>query len=104
MFHANCWGVPYGAVMTGTKIVFPGPHLHADDLLDLMQIHPPTLSLGVPTIWLGLIQRLERAQTEEPGRWRLPEACARWSAALRCRKRSSALSPSTTSGSSRAGE
>ena len=56
MFHANCWGVPYGAVMTGTKIVFPGPHLHPDDLLDLMQIEPPTLSLGVPTIWLGLIQ------------------------------------------------
>jgi fatty-acyl-CoA synthase len=72
MFHANCWGVPYGAVMTGTKIVFPGPHLHPDDLLDLMQIEPPTLSLGVPTIWLGLIQRFERAQSEEPGRWRLP--------------------------------
>ena len=73
MFHANCWGVPYGAVMTGTRIVFPGPHLHPDDLLDLMQVEPPTLSLGVPTIWLGLIQRFERAQTEEPGRWRLPE-------------------------------
>ncbi len=73
MFHANCWGVPYGAVMTGTKIVFPGPHLHPDDLLDLMQLEPPTLSLGVPTIWLGLIQRFERAQSEEPGRWRLPE-------------------------------
>jgi fatty-acyl-CoA synthase len=73
MFHANCWGVPYGAVMTGTKIVFPRPAPAPDDLLDLMQIHPPTLSLGVPTIWLGLIQRLERAQTEEPGRWRLPE-------------------------------
>jgi len=72
MFHANCWGVPYGAVMTGTRIVFPGPHLHPDDLLDLMQLEPPTLSLGVPTIWLGLIQRFERAQTEEPGRWRLP--------------------------------
>jgi fatty-acyl-CoA synthase len=72
MFHANCWGVPYGAVMTGTKIVFPGPHLHADDLLDLIQLEPPTLSLGVPTIWLGLIQRFERAQSEEPGRWRLP--------------------------------
>ena len=37
MFHANCWGMPYGAVMMGAKIVFPGPHLHADDLLDLMQ-------------------------------------------------------------------
>ena len=72
MFHANCWGVPYGAVMTGAKIVFPGPHLHPDDLLDLIQAEPPTLALGVPTIWLGLIQRLERAEADEPGRWRLP--------------------------------
>jgi fatty-acyl-CoA synthase len=37
MFHANCWGLPYGAVMTGTKMVFPGPHLHPDDLLDLIR-------------------------------------------------------------------
>jgi fatty-acyl-CoA synthase len=73
MFHANCWGLPYGAVMMGTKMVFPGPHLHPDDLLDLIKAEPPTLSLGVPTIWLGLIQRYERALAEEPGRWQLPE-------------------------------
>ena len=73
MFHANCWGLPYGAVMMGVKIVFPGPHLHPDDLLDLMQAEPPTLALGVPTIWLGLIQAYERALAEEPGRWKLPE-------------------------------
>ena len=73
MFHANCWGLPYGAVMLGTKIVFPGPHLHPDDLLDLMQIEPPTLSVGVPTIWMGLIQAFERAQVEQPGRWNMPE-------------------------------
>src|SRR5439155_6007584 len=36
MFHANCWGIPYGAVMLGSKLVFPGPHLHPADLLDLM--------------------------------------------------------------------
>src|SRR5450432_1756418 len=72
MFHANCWGLPYGAVMMGSKIVFPGPHLHPDDLLDLIKAEPPTLSLGVPTIWLGLIQRYERALAEEPGRWQLP--------------------------------
>ncbi len=51
MFHANSWGMPYGAVMMGVKLVFPGPHLHPEDLLDLMQLEPPTLSLGVPTIW-----------------------------------------------------
>ena len=73
MFHANCWGLPYGAVMMGVKLVFPGPHLHPDDLLDLMQLEPPTLALGVPTIWMGLIQRYDAALTTEPGRWKLPQ-------------------------------
>jgi fatty-acyl-CoA synthase len=72
MFHANSWGMPYGAVMLGVKQVFPGPHLHPDDLLDLMQLEPPTLALGVPTIWMGLIQNYDRALTEQPGRWKLP--------------------------------
>ena len=72
MFHANSWGIPYAAVMLGTKLVFPGPHLHPDDLLDLMQLEPPTLALGVPTIWLTLIQAYERSLVEQPGRWKLP--------------------------------
>jgi fatty-acyl-CoA synthase len=73
MFHANCWGVPYAAVMLGVKLVFPGPHLHPEDLLDLMQAHPPSLALGVPTIWMGLIQRFDAALAAEPGRWTLPD-------------------------------
>ena len=75
MFHANSWGMPYGAVMMGVKLVFPGPHLHPEDLLDLMQLEPPTLSLGVPTIWLGLIQTYDAAQSPQSphhGRWKLP--------------------------------
>jgi fatty-acyl-CoA synthase len=72
MFHANCWGIPYGVVMQGAKMVFPGPHLHPDDLLDLMTIAPPTMSLGVPTIWLSLIQTYDRAVAEGSTRWKLP--------------------------------
>ncbi|MBX9610896.1 MAG: long-chain fatty acid--CoA ligase [Burkholderiales bacterium] len=75
MFHANSWGMPYGAVMMGVKLVFPGPHLHPDDLLDLMQLEPPTLSLGVPTIWMSLIQTYDAAQAADSphhGRWKLP--------------------------------
>ena len=75
MFHANSWGMPYGAVMMGVKLVFPGPHLHPDDLLDLIREEPPTLSLGVPTIWLGLIQAYEAAldpAAPNHGRWALP--------------------------------
>lgn len=75
MFHANSWGMPYGAVMMGVKLVFPGPHLHPEDLLDLMQVQPPTLSLGVPTIWMSLIQTYDAAQdpaSPHHGRWKLP--------------------------------
>jgi fatty-acyl-CoA synthase len=72
MFHANSWGLPYGAVMLGIKIVLPGPHLHPDDLLDLMTVEPPTLALGVPTIWMGLIQTYDRSIADQPGRWKLP--------------------------------
>lgn len=75
MFHANSWGMPYGAVMMGVKLVFPGPHLHPEDLLDLMQVEPPTLSLGVPTIWMTLIQAFDAAQqpgSPHHGRWKLP--------------------------------
>jgi fatty-acyl-CoA synthase len=75
MFHANSWGMPYGAVMMGVKLVFPGPHLHPEDLLDLMQLEPPTLALGVPTIWMSLIQTYDAAQSSESphhGRWKLP--------------------------------
>lgn len=66
MFHANAWGVPYAAAMLGTKLVFPGPHLHPDDLLPLLEGEKVTISCGVPTIWLGMVQILEK----HPGRWK----------------------------------
>jgi fatty-acyl-CoA synthase len=67
MFHVNAWGIPYSAVMTGSKIAFPGPHLDAVSLLDLYQSEKVTLTAGVPTIWAGILQALER----EPERWKL---------------------------------
>ena len=60
MFHANCWGVPYVCVMMGIKMVFPGPHLAPADLLDLFAAERPTYALGVPTIWLGMLQLLDQ--------------------------------------------
>ena len=75
MFHANSWGMPYIAVMVGARLVFPGPHLHPDDLLDLMTQEPPTLALGVPTIWLCLIQTYDaslKPGSPHAGRWKLP--------------------------------
>ena len=67
MFHVNAWGIPFTAVMVGAKLAFPGPHLDAESLLDLYQSEQVTLTAGVPTIWAGILQALDR----EPQRWKL---------------------------------
>ncbi len=67
MFHANAWGLAYLAVMTGSKITFPGPHMDADSLLDLCDCEQVTLAAGVPTIWIGILQALE----SDASRWNL---------------------------------
>ena len=67
MFHVNAWGVPFAAAMVGSKLSFPGPHMGAEDLLDIMQSEQVTLALGVPTIWMAIQQALD----QEPERWKL---------------------------------
>ncbi len=67
MFHVNAWGIPFTAVMMGAGLAFPGPHLDAENLLDLYQSERVTLSGGVPTIWANILQALEK----EPARWKL---------------------------------
>jgi fatty-acyl-CoA synthase len=67
MFHAAAWGLPFSAVLTGAKMVFPGPHLDPLSLLDLMVSERVTVAAGVPTIWLGILALLD----QEPKRWDL---------------------------------
>jgi fatty-acyl-CoA synthase len=67
MFHAAAWGLPYAAVACGAKLVLPGPRLDPASLLDLLAGERVTLTAGVPTIWLGILQALDR----EPARWNL---------------------------------
>ncbi|HEY1369538.1 MAG TPA: long-chain fatty acid--CoA ligase [Gaiellaceae bacterium] len=59
MFHANAWGYPYIATMLGAKLVFPGPHLDPRSLLEDMEHERVTVSAGVPTIWMGILQLLD---------------------------------------------
>ena len=67
MFHVNAWGLPYTCVMLGVKQVFAGPHFDAESLLDLFERERVTFSAGVPTIWMNLLDALEK----EPLRWKL---------------------------------
>jgi fatty-acyl-CoA synthase len=67
MFHANAWGFPYAAAMTGSKLVFPGRNLQPECLLDLMEAEQVTLTGAVPTVWLAVLNALDC----HPGRWKL---------------------------------
>ncbi len=59
MFHVNAWGVAYSAPMVGAKLVFPGPGLDGPNLCELFEQEQVTLSAGVPTVWLGVLQYLQ---------------------------------------------
>jgi len=60
MFHVNAWGVPYIAAAVGCKLVLPGPGLDGESLVKLIDGEQVTLALGVPTIWMGLLDALEK--------------------------------------------
>lgn len=56
MFHANAWGLPFASVLFGATQVLPGPMFTPQLLLDLFEQYKVTLTAGVPTIWLGVLQ------------------------------------------------
>ena len=57
LFHVNAWGIPYSCLMVGAKLVFPGPKMgDGAALFELMDAENVTMALGVPTVWLALLQ------------------------------------------------
>lgn len=67
LFHANAWGLPWAAPMTGTKLVFSAVN-EAEVLLDLMEQEGVNITAGVPTVWMAIFAFLDAS-----GR-RLPES------------------------------
>jgi fatty-acyl-CoA synthase len=67
MFHANCWGFAHMAAAVGASLVFPGPKLDPESLLDLMAEAKVTVAAGVPTIWIGILALLDA----HPKKWEL---------------------------------
>lgn len=60
MFHINAWCIPYAAPIAGAKLVLPGPRLDGPSVYELMEAEKVTVSAGVPTIWLALMQYVEQ--------------------------------------------
>jgi fatty-acyl-CoA synthase len=58
MFHVNAWGIPYASAMFGAKLILPGPLMDGASIYELIDLEKPDLLMGVPTVWLGLLQYL----------------------------------------------
>ncbi|WP_374470984.1 AMP-binding protein [Phenylobacterium sp.] len=66
MFHANAWGLPFAAPAVGAKLVLPGRNADGASLARLIQSEGVTVGVGVPTVWLGLLEHLEAEGGETP--------------------------------------
>jgi 3-(methylthio)propionyl---CoA ligase len=60
MFHVNAWGLPYSCALAGAKLVFPGAGMDGASLYELFENERVTVSAGVPTIWLGLLNHVKQ--------------------------------------------
>ncbi|HEY6047927.1 MAG TPA: long-chain fatty acid--CoA ligase [Sphingomicrobium sp.] len=59
MFHANSWCIPYAAGISGLKLVICGDN-RPERICRLFNEEGVTHTAGVPTVWLGLIDHVER--------------------------------------------
>ncbi|WP_433577905.1 long-chain fatty acid--CoA ligase [Nocardia brasiliensis] len=58
LFHANAWGIPYAALMSGANVLMPDRFLQPGPLLEMMADQRPTFAAAVPTIWGGVLAGL----------------------------------------------
>jgi fatty-acyl-CoA synthase len=54
MFHANAWGMPYSAFLSGATLQMPGPFLQPEHLTTFIATERTTVTSGVPTIWSAI--------------------------------------------------
>jgi len=64
MFHACAWGFPFSSPFVGAKLVFPGPYLDAASLVELFESEKVTVTAGVPTVMISILNHLDTAASK----------------------------------------
>jgi len=64
MFHVNAWGMPFTATAGGSKQVFPGPSPDPEHIASLIEEEGVTVTAGVPTVWLGLMEYCQENEVD----------------------------------------
>lgn len=60
LFHANGWSTAFSCPMVGCAMVMPGAGMDGNSIHQLLSEERVTVSAAVPTVWLMLLQELEK--------------------------------------------
>lgn len=66
MFHANAWALAFSAPMAGAKLVMPGSKMDGESIYELLDNEKITTTAAVPTVWLMLLQHLQKTGAKLP--------------------------------------
>jgi 3-(methylthio)propionyl---CoA ligase len=66
MFHVNGWTLPFVSTLLGNKLVMPGKDLDGASVYQLLNEEKVTFSAGVPTVWLMLLNYLQKYELALP--------------------------------------
>jgi fatty-acyl-CoA synthase len=66
MFHANGWSLAMSTPMTGAALVLPGAKMDGASIYELLNTYKVTFTAAVPTVWLMLLQDLEKTGAKLP--------------------------------------
>jgi fatty-acyl-CoA synthase len=66
LFHANGWSLAFTAPLCGATLVMPGAKLDGQSIFELLDTYNVTCTAGVPTVWLMLLQHLEKTGGKLP--------------------------------------
>ncbi len=59
LFHANAWGLPYAALISGASLIMPDRFLQAEPLVAMIEQERVTGTSAVPTIWNDVLAYLD---------------------------------------------
>ena len=66
MFHANGWSLAFSTPMVGATLVLPGAKMDGASIYELLDTYKVSFTAAVPTIWLMLLQDLEKTGAKLP--------------------------------------
>jgi fatty-acyl-CoA synthase len=66
MFHANGWSLAFSTPMVGATLVLPGAKMDGASIYELLNTYKVSFTAAVPTVWLMLLQDLEKTGAKLP--------------------------------------